>query len=203
MNNSYTPKAWIIFCLAIITIVCVTSMPECKCKRKQFACSVSNKCTCIPVAWKCDGDTDCGDASDEMDCVIPTCRPSSFQCDNGKCIMAEWKCDGENDCGDDSDEVSCPIQPCDESTEKTCGSGDCVPKRWWCDGDEDCSDGSDETDCNRRTCGGTEYACTSGECVSSAFNCDGDFDCRDGSDEECEEPADPDVIPSNSNFTAC
>uniref|UniRef100_H2Z4K2 EGF-like domain-containing protein n=1 Tax=Ciona savignyi TaxID=51511 RepID=H2Z4K2_CIOSA len=180
--------------------------PQCKCKRKQFACSVSAKCTCIPMAWKCDGDTDCGDSSDEIGCVLPTCHPKSFQCENGKCINREWNCDGENDCGDDSDELNCPTEACDESTEKTCRSGGCVPKRWWCDGDDDCSDGSDEVDScllGRSSCGETEFTCASGECVSRAFHCDGDFDCRDGSDEEYT-GIDPDVISNeSSNMTEC
>uniref|UniRef100_H2Z4K3 EGF-like domain-containing protein n=1 Tax=Ciona savignyi TaxID=51511 RepID=H2Z4K3_CIOSA len=166
--------------------------PQCKCKRKQFACSVSAKCTCIPMAWKCDGDTDCGDSSDEIGCVLPTCHPKSFQCENGKCINREWNCDGENDCGDDSDELNCPTEACDESTEKTCRSGGCVPKRWWCDGDDDCSDGSDEVDCSH-PCTAEQYRCANGQCIGLHGHCDGQDDCGDGSDEtNC-----------RNNYTSC
>ena len=32
----------------------------------EFKCTNTNHC--IPMAWKCDGDTDCADGSDEWEC---------------------------------------------------------------------------------------------------------------------------------------
>jgi len=36
-----------------------------KCEESQFQCSNGR---CIPLLWKCDGDEDCSDGSDESAC---------------------------------------------------------------------------------------------------------------------------------------
>ncbi|XP_008294525.1 low-density lipoprotein receptor-related protein 4-like, partial [Stegastes partitus] len=87
----------------------VRGSAECSCGKNHFTCAVSafGECTCIPAQWQCDGDNDCGDHSDEDGCMLPTCSPLDFHCDNGKCIRRSWVCDGDNDCEDDSDEQDC------------------------------------------------------------------------------------------------
>ena len=35
------------------------------------------------------------------------CRPSEFQCNDGRCIRTSFRCDNENDCRDGSDEDNC------------------------------------------------------------------------------------------------
>lgn len=77
------------------------------CSASQFTCT--NK-QCIPLRWKCDGDSDCSDGFDESGCPTrapPICSEKMFRCDDGTCIRGHWKCDGENDCVDGSDEKGC------------------------------------------------------------------------------------------------
>ncbi|KAK7175881.1 hypothetical protein R3I93_000216 [Phoxinus phoxinus] len=162
----------------------VLSAAECSCGRNHFTCAVSafGECTCIPAQWQCDGDNDCGDHSDEDSCILPTCSPLDFHCDNGKCIRRSWLCDGDNDCEDDSDEQDCPPRECEED-EFHCQNGYCIRSLWYCDGDNDCGDNSDEQ-CDKRKCSDKEFRCTDGSCIAEHWYCDGDTDCKDGTDEE-------------------
>ncbi|XP_056113822.1 low-density lipoprotein receptor-related protein 4 isoform X1 [Rhinichthys klamathensis goyatoka] len=162
----------------------VLSAAECSCGRNHFTCAVSafGECTCIPAQWQCDGDNDCGDHSDEDSCILPTCSPLDFHCDNGKCIRRSWLCDGDNDCEDDSDEQDCPPRECEED-EFHCQNGYCIRSLWYCDGDNDCGDNSDEQ-CDKRKCSDKEFRCSDGSCIAEHWYCDGDTDCKDGTDEE-------------------
>lgn len=96
------------------------------CGMEEFQCSGG---ACIPALWRCDGDSDCSDASDEANCpresspplhrgpnfmtgtVIYSaggeCDARTFQCANGECVLAGWRCDGDSDCSDGSDEDNC------------------------------------------------------------------------------------------------
>uniref|UniRef100_A0AAR2JUY7 Low-density lipoprotein receptor-related protein 4 n=1 Tax=Pygocentrus nattereri TaxID=42514 RepID=A0AAR2JUY7_PYGNA len=162
----------------------VLGSAECSCGRNHFTCAVSafGECTCIPAQWQCDGDNDCGDHSDEDGCMLPTCSPLDFHCDNGKCIRRSWVCDGDNDCEDDSDEQDCPPRECEED-EFHCQNGYCIRSLWHCDGDNDCGDNSDEQ-CDMRKCSDKEFRCSDGSCIAEHWYCDGDTDCKDGTDEE-------------------
>nr|XP_044995235.1 low-density lipoprotein receptor-related protein 8 isoform X5 [Jaculus jaculus] len=71
----------------------------------QFACRSGE---CIHLGWRCDGDRDCKDKSDEADCpALGTCRGDEFQCGDGTCVLASKRCNQERDCPDGSDEASC------------------------------------------------------------------------------------------------
>merc|ERR1711970_194554 len=90
--------------------------PRNNCNRNQFSCDNGN---CINASWKCDGDNDCGDMSDENNCEAK-CRSSQFTCDNKKCVPANWKCDNEDDCGDNSDEKNCATATTTTKAPATC-----------------------------------------------------------------------------------
>ena len=45
---------------------------------------------CIDRKYLCDGDEDCVDGDDELNCTTRTCQPNEFRCNNGKCIMERW-----------------------------------------------------------------------------------------------------------------
>ncbi|GFX36004.1 low-density lipoprotein receptor-related protein 4 [Trichonephila clavipes] len=77
---------------------------EAVCRDREFRCDDG---LCINVDWKCDGENDCDDMSDERDCQMPECSEEEFQCRAGRCIKRQWRCDGEFDCADNSDEDGC------------------------------------------------------------------------------------------------
>jgi len=154
------------------------------CADGQWQCG--NK-LCVPRLWKCDGDNDCGDNSDETNCHQDQCRGKQFQCENKKCIPEHWRCDYDDDCGDNSDEQSCPSSQCDANTQFRCNNGQCVNKKWKCDLEKDCQDGSDEANCTKSpvACASNTLTCkTGGMCLPKGWRCDGDHDCPDGSDEQ-------------------
>nr|XP_015214111.1 PREDICTED: low-density lipoprotein receptor-related protein 1B isoform X2 [Lepisosteus oculatus] len=155
------------------------------CKSDEFQCQ--NK-RCIHASWKCDGDDDCLDSSDEdmATCYNHSCPADQFKCLNNRCIPKKWLCDGTNDCGNNEDEsnVTCSAQTC-QPGQFACRNGRCIPVSWLCDRDDDCGDQSDEApSCAFPTCEAlTQFGCANGRCISMKWHCDSDDDCGDGSDE--------------------
>jgi hypothetical protein len=91
----------------------MSSFIEKVCTSDEFKCD--DKSRCIDIKWKCDGDFDCGDHTDETsNCTHShthseepeVCNPTSeFKClTSGECIHKSWQCDGDPDCTDSSDE---------------------------------------------------------------------------------------------------
>ncbi|XP_078252905.1 very low-density lipoprotein receptor-like [Rhinoraja longicauda] len=153
------------------------------CNASQFQCRNGR---CIPLLWKCDGDDDCTDGSDETGCAQATCGTSDFVCRSGHCLPSKWQCDGAVDCEDGSDESPevCHMIRC-QLNEISCGPGtSCIPASWKCDGGRDCENGSDEENCGSFNCSILEFTCSSGRCISKIFICNGEDECGDGSDEK-------------------
>uniref|UniRef100_A0A672ML35 LDL receptor related protein 1 n=1 Tax=Sinocyclocheilus grahami TaxID=75366 RepID=A0A672ML35_SINGR len=144
-------------------------IPPPQCQPGEFACK-NNRC--IQDRWKCDGDNDCLDKSDETAelCHQHTCPADRFKCQNNRCIPMRWLCDGDNDCGNDEDESN-----------TTC-SGTSPVNRRGSISDNDCGDNSDEAGCSH-SCSSAQFKCNSGRCIPDYWTCDGDNDCGDYSDE--------------------
>ncbi len=103
------------------------------CTKGQHRCQAPDD-RCIPIFWTCDGDKDCKDGSDELNCAPFLCKPGMFQCKNNQtCISRIRICDGIPDCSDKSDEGFCDTA-CGEHSFKCRSTGRCVPDSWQCDG---------------------------------------------------------------------
>uniref|UniRef100_A0A4W5QI25 LDL receptor related protein 1 n=1 Tax=Hucho hucho TaxID=62062 RepID=A0A4W5QI25_9TELE len=140
------------------------------CPLDEFQC---NNTLCKPLAWKCDGEDDCGDNSDENpdDCTKFQCPPTrQFRCHNDRvCLPLARRCDGVDNCGDNSDEIHCreftpPAMPVCQKDEFQCSNGRCISSNLRCDYFNNCEDyGSDEIGCNKKgvtVCGdGDEVHC--------------------------------------------
>lgn len=156
------------------------------CDDSQHECDNGSKC--VLSQWVCDGDYDCLDKSDEMECD-QQCEDEEFTCASSPqtCLPQDWLCDGEFDCDDKSDEAQCSTIVC-SSGRFSCGANvSCIPDSLLCDGHPDCPSGLDEsadTCLNRTACHADEFQCVSNKhCISKRWVCDSDYDCLDHSDE--------------------
>ncbi len=117
-------------------------------QRCMQECLAADPITCpgttteIQRSLMCNGQINCPDGFDEMNCP----EPATFSCGaDGPEIAATFKCNGRRDCPDGSDEEGCATFQC-ELTDLE------IPERFVCDGAEDCLDGSDEAGCGKLIC---------------------------------------------------
>ncbi|XP_076088432.1 low-density lipoprotein receptor-related protein 2-like [Mytilus galloprovincialis] len=181
-DGSFTCRCPNYFNMASDNKTCIAN-----CTSSQFRCGISDD-RCIPNVWKCDGEKDCKDNSDEpATCPANECAPGQFQCKNNNCTYAFRVCDLVDDCGDGSDEANCADRAC-YSWQFKCGNNKCIPQGWVCDGDDDCGDNSEElgAHCGNQTCDPSKFTCDNGKCIPEAWKCDFDDDCGDNSDEKKE-----------------
>uniref|UniRef100_H3APF0 MAM and LDL receptor class A domain containing 1 n=1 Tax=Latimeria chalumnae TaxID=7897 RepID=H3APF0_LATCH len=84
------------------------------CRTDFFQCLHVHQC--IPLLWKCDGEEDCKDGTDEFNCptrspgTLPpqgSCSKTEFQCSSEECIPSLLRCDGVSDCPRAEDEYRC------------------------------------------------------------------------------------------------
>ncbi|XP_059560178.1 low-density lipoprotein receptor-related protein 2 [Myotis daubentonii] len=148
------------------------------CSGNDFIC---NDGQCIPDSYRCDRHNDCGDYSDERNCLYPTCNQNQFTCQNGFCIYKTYVCDGVNDCRDDSDELEhlchVPETTCPPHQFK-CDNGNCIEMVKVCNHLDDCSDNSDEKGCGINECNDPTLSVCDHNCTDTltSFYCS----CRPG-----------------------
>uniref|UniRef100_A0A3P8RN04 Low density lipoprotein receptor-related protein 3 n=1 Tax=Amphiprion percula TaxID=161767 RepID=A0A3P8RN04_AMPPE len=89
------------------------------CQSDEFLCGNGK---CLPRSWKCNGQDECGDATDERSCSPPPTEAQPGLCPFGsvpcteaqstRCLPAALRCNGARDCRDGTDELGCPDTTC-------------------------------------------------------------------------------------------
>ncbi|XP_014661661.1 PREDICTED: low-density lipoprotein receptor-related protein 12-like [Priapulus caudatus] len=141
---------------------------------------------CILAEWKCDGQDQCGDNSDEINCK---CSAGKKQCGNEEedCYSAQTQtCDGTLHCLNGRDERGCGVCPSDMiRCSKVQG---CYNPEDRCNGVPHCADKSDEANCSAHVCSPERglFMCRNARCIQRSWTCDGMADCGgdDTSDED-------------------
>lgn len=162
--------------------------PIVECGNYEFRCDNG---MCVHMSQRCNGKSECGDNSDERNCIPPTnhatglCPANMTWCGDpdGTCFGYSEKCDKVFNCPNGEDEINC-IESCKNKIQCESRSG-CYDWRDRCNGIAQCNDYSDEKNCNMELCrpeaGG--FLCSNLRCIRGSWQCDQTNDCGDNSDE--------------------
>ncbi|TTK32046.1 Low-density lipoprotein receptor-related protein 3 [Bagarius yarrelli] len=92
---------------------------ESSCETDEYLCGNGK---CVPRSWRCNGLDECGDNTDERNCIGPPtparaslCAPGTLECSmvqSTRCLPSALRCNGVHDCPDGSDESQCPDTVC-------------------------------------------------------------------------------------------
>uniref|UniRef100_A0A3Q1FWM4 Uncharacterized protein n=1 Tax=Acanthochromis polyacanthus TaxID=80966 RepID=A0A3Q1FWM4_9TELE len=158
----------------IVKLTCFAVLPfVTECNVEEFHCVTDG--TCIPERWRCDGDKDCEDGSDEKD------LPSIFHAWTAlHCYL--WSCKTLETA---NSPIMCLRKFMFVYLHMLCSTGKCITKSWVCDGDIDCEDRSDEESCESAVCKPPKYPCANDTsvCLTPDKICNSKVDCPDRSDE--------------------
>ena len=104
------PESWLPWCENdLLSVSGLVTIQPSLCEADQFSCIYSVQC--VPLAGKCNGQEDCTDGSDVMDCPFSPlpqlCGQTEFQCSTHDCIPSLLLCDGVPDCYFNEDESGC------------------------------------------------------------------------------------------------
>jgi len=192
-------SSWTTFCLLLVLFRFAYS-ESCD-PDEWFRCDDG---TCITKVWKCDGESDCLDGSDENEYH---CKPFNYI---GRSVDL-------TDLGlANSTTEQSKINHCNDTTEFLCAASHlCIPKYWLCDEKPDCTDGSDEDEkmCHQMK---LDHKCPDGPdgdlfncndpdntCLPKRWLCDGNSDCPNGFDEIHYTCNDTDRVESCKNGFNC
>lgn len=137
-----------------------TFMPDCP--EGEFKCKSGGSfgpTRCILDRFRCDGDNDCGDWSDEEACPTKiTCPAGEFRCKDGTCIPGNMAALVYS---------FAPYLLINHNMKRLFLAG-----RWRCDQENDCDSGEDEKNCSyaaekthTHTCNEDEFQCKDGRCI--------------------------------------